>query len=95
MSNYCTRQTQQIAIDKIGKNQDTVIMKEDKAKFTIYYNSTQDGKCVSILNPDQLSVGDRDPTKDIESRVHRTLTIKLHLDNKQYKIDYPLSSNPT
>ena len=57
-------------IDKLARNTDIIILKQDKGRVVIILDrKNYIQKCVSILNTSQFRKLDNDPTKSLERKV--------------------------
>ena len=74
-------------IDKLSRNTDIIILRQDKGRgVTILNRKGYIQKCVSILNKSQLRKLDTDPTKSLEKKVQKTLQkIKQKFEDNEYK----------
>ena len=83
-------------IDKLSRNTDIIILKQDKGRVVIILDrKNYIQKCVSILNTSQFRKLDNDPTKSLERKVQQTLQkIKHKFEDNEYKRLYPTVSRP-
>ncbi len=83
-------------INRLSKNKDIVILRQDKGKGVILMNrSKYVEKCLSQLETPNFSKLDADPTKSFETKVQKALhNIKDAIGEDQYKKIYPSGSNP-
>ena len=83
-------------INRLSKNKDIVILRQDKGKGVILMNrSKYVEKCLSQLETPNFSKIDADPTKSFETKVQTALhNIKDAIGEDQYRKIYPSGSNP-
>ena len=71
-------------------------MKQDKGRGVVLMDKFKyTEKCLSLLNTDQVTKLDKDPTKTYEGKIQRILRkIKHKLSLRDYNKLYPSGSNP-
>ena len=86
----------QHVIDKLSKNKNIIIMRQDKGcGLTILDRKNYIEKCLNILDTKQFRRLSKDPTKTLERKMQRVLRkIKCHLEEKEYKKLYPTGLKP-
>ena len=83
-------------IDRLSKNNNIIIIKQDKGRgVVILYRTKYIDKCLPMVGTKQFSKLDYGPTSKLESKVQRTLRkIKSKLHENVYKKLYPTGSYP-
>ena len=83
-------------VSELKKNKNISILKQDKGRGVVILNKqTYNNKCNQILQSQQFTSCEEDPTKTIEGKVQRAVRkIKPHLTPTEYNKIYPTGSNP-
>ena len=80
--------------ESLSKNNDVVIMKQDRGSGVVIINKPKyHEKCLELLNTDQCTKLNHDPTKKIEAKIQRVLRkIKTNLTSQEYSRLWPTGS---
>ena len=83
-------------VSELKKNKNISILKQDKGRGVVILNKqTYNNKCNQILQSQQFTSCEEDPTKTIEGKVQRAVRkTKSHLTPTEYNKIYPTGSNP-
>ena len=86
----------QDTIDKLAKEKNIRILKQDKGRGVVILDNTKYiEKCMSLLNTNQFEKRLTDNTKEVEEQVQKALFgIKKAIGEEEYKKIYPSGSNP-
>ena len=86
----------QKAISNLSKNDNIIILKQDKGRGVVIMDRTKYlEKCLNMLNTNQFRKLDTDPTQSLEKKVKTTLRKLISIFTKtEYKKLYPTGSNP-
>ena len=73
-------------IERLSRNNDIIIMKQDKGSGVVIMNKPRDQeKCLELSSTDQFTKLNHDPTKKIEAKIQRILRkIKTNLTSQEY-----------
>ena len=71
-------------------------MKQDKGRRAVIMDKTKyQEKCSALINTNQRVKLNRDPTKEIETKIQRVLRkIKTNISSQEYLRLYPTESSP-
>ena len=83
-------------ISNLSKNSSIIVLKQEKGRGVVIKNRTKYlEKCYTILNSNQFTKLDQDPTCYIENKVQRTLRkVKSTMPQNVYSKLYPSGSYP-
>ena len=81
-------------IDQLSGNKDLCILKQDKGRGVVLMDKTKyTNKCLEILETDQFTKLNHDPTKSVEGNTQQLLRkFKSRLSQKEYYQLYPTGS---
>ena len=83
-------------INDLAKNNNIVIMKQDKGRRVVIMDKAKyQEKCLAPLNTNQFIKLNKDPSKQIETKIQRVLRkIKRNISLHEYSRLYPTGSSP-
>ena len=83
-------------INDLAKNNNIVIMKQDKGRRVVIMDKAKyQEKCLPPLNTNQFIKLNKDPSKQIETKIQRVLRkIKINISLHEYSRLYPTGPSP-
>ena len=80
-------------IDQLSRNKDLCILKQDKGRGVVLMDRTKyTNKCLEILETNQFTKLNHDPTKSVEEKIQLLRKFKSRLSQKEYYQLYPTGS---
>ena len=83
-------------INNLAKNSNIVIIKQDKGRRAVIMDKAKyQEKCLAPLNTNQFIKLNKDPSKQIETKIQRVLRIiKINISLHEYSRLYPTGPSP-